>query len=280
MPPYRSARVAPEKRSHPEPPAGLSFTVGIATTGGGRLSSRDVVRSIRDQTVKASEFSSHWSRDKLLAQIREADQWLRQLESELREPVAKRNKLLEILPEIRRYVELSEKRMMEELSEREKIERHILGNKVFHRNQKRAFVRFLSLSDNIRRIEAVVHLCEGRIKTLRTKAFLWGIDLATASSTETATKADGFDPNKLGGKILCIAVSYKKAGQRDLGKLARILKRADKYYGSRSRWKDPVNWYQKNPKGFRNAMYKLREKAEKNGWFDRIPLDYYLSYQR
>ncbi len=87
-----------------------------------------------------------------------------------------------------------------------------------------------------------------------------------------------FDPRRFGGKKgkeISLVVSYKKLGQRDLGVLAKILKRADIRY---PKYGDPVSRLRKSPKGFRDRTCRLRKEAKDNGWYKVIPAGYCISY--
>lgn len=103
---------------------------------------------------------------------------------------------------------------------------------------------------------------------------------STIAETESPErkKSEPFDPNRHGGKETAIAVSYHKDGKRDMRKLSRIL--ADKAHISceRSQYHDPKQWFQDDPSGFRNHIYKLRKKASKKGWFENVPAQYWRSY--
>lgn len=80
-----------------------------------------------------------------------------------------------------------------------------------------------------------------------------------------------------GGTEMWLVVSYKKAGKRDLKKLASILKnKAHIRYSHK--WHDPVSWYKHSRRGFTEHVYKLRRRAKEMGLWDRIPEDYLQSY--
>ncbi len=80
------------------------------------------------------------------------------------------------------------------------------------------------------------------------------------------------------GKELCIAVSYQKAGQRDLGRLARMLKNKAHIQYSGGKYSDPLSWHTNDPHGFKNHIYYLRKKARDTRSWDLIPDNYYRSY--
>ena len=106
------------------------------------------------------------------------------------------------------------------------------------------------------------------------------VELLTEQTIKAdATKKD-FYPQKYGGTELCIAVSYHKAGFRDLRRLALGMKNVAhiKYPGQT--YLDPMSWYREDPKGFTQHLWKLREKAKRNNWYDSIPSEYYQIYAR
>src|SRR5262249_17729160 len=160
--------------------------------------------------------------------------------------------------------------MEEDLTEREQRERYFLHQDIVH-SKKRALDEFFSLSRKMTPIEILMTICEDRIKALRTEAFIAGVDITNQALAEMnrGTASDPiqgtgtFNPTKYGGKVLCIVVSYKKAGYRDLLRLAKMLKRADKNYGSHVGYKGPVDWYENDPSSFKRAMSKLRAKAKR-----------------
>ena len=87
-----------------------------------------------------------------------------------------------------------------------------------------------------------------------------------------------FNPTKYGGKELCIAVSYHKDRFRNLRRVALGMKnKANIKYPGHS-YPDPLTWYQENPKGFTQHLWKLREKSRDKNWYDSIPLNYYRIY--
>jgi len=106
------------------------------------------------------------------------------------------------------------------------------------------------------------------------------VELLTEQTIKAdATKKD-FHPQKCGGTELCIAVSYHKDGFRDLRRLALGMKNVAhiKYPGQT--YLDPISWYREDPKGFTQHLWKLREKAKRNNWYDSIPSEYYQIYAR
>ncbi len=127
---------------------------------------------------------------------------------------------------------------------------------------------FMEGLDTIRRILILVP-DEGESKT----------PLPTEKPTQTtsAKVEDGdFNLTKCGGKELCIVVSYFKAGKHDLKKLAGILTHKGKI--EYKKYNLALNWYQKNYKGFKNHLSKLRKKARDEEWWDKIPKEYHRSY--
>jgi len=92
-----------------------------------------------------------------------------------------------------------------------------------------------------------------------------------------ATKKD-FDPRKYGGKELCIAVSYHKDGFRNLRRVALGMRNKANIRYSGHGYPDPLSWYQNNPIGFTQHLWKLRQKAKDNNWYDSIPSNYYRIY--
>ncbi|MDA2927778.1 hypothetical protein MYX78_11220, partial [Acidobacteria bacterium AH-259-G07] len=86
-----------------------------------------------------------------------------------------------------------------------------------------------------------------------------------------------FNPQKYGGRELCIVVSYNKAGERKLAKLAKILTHKGKITYE-NEYENPITWYDDKPSGFKQHAHKLRKKAKEAEWWDSIPADYYHKY--
>lgn len=100
----------------------------------------------------------------------------------------------------------------------------------------------------------------------------------------SSSDSDKFNPLDYGGtnkgKELCIVWSYNNSNNRNLRKLAQMLKnKANIRYTIRGKTRDPYEWYSNNPKAFKNHIYKIRKKAEKHPKVALIPQDYWKSYQ-
>jgi len=100
------------------------------------------------------------------------------------------------------------------------------------------------------------------------------------STPDLDIKSEGgerFNPTKYGGKELCIAVSYHKDRFRNLRRVALGMKnKANIRYDHG--YPDPLTWYQENPTGFTNHLWKLRKKARDNNCYASIPSNYYRKY--
>ena len=103
---------------------------------------------------------------------------------------------------------------------------------------------------------------------------------AVKDLSEQISNASEFNPTEW-GKELCIVVSYSKAGKRNLETLAKMLtnKARIKYPGGkRYPYPEPVSWHREAYKGFKDHLSYLRRQARKDGMWDSIPANYYLSY--
>ena len=101
-----------------------------------------------------------------------------------------------------------------------------------------------------------------------------------SQATEAMVEGNTFNPKEYGGKELCIAVSYYKDGFRDLRRLALAMKNSAHIGCPHATYSDPLAWYEGNPKGFTQHLWKLRRKAKDNNWYDSIPSKYYQTYVR
>lgn len=127
---------------------------------------------------------------------------------------------------------------------------------------------FMEGLDTVRRILILVP-DEGESKALLP------IEKPTKTTSAKVEEKD-FNLTKYGGKELCIVVSYFKAEKHNLKELAKILTHKAKI--DYKKYDLALNWYQKDYKGFKNHVHKLREKAKDQGWWDKIPPEYHRKY--
>ncbi len=120
----------------------------------------------------------------------------------------------------------------------------------------------------------VSHQSEGRIGTIevgprKAKTFP-NLDIKSGDQEKK------FSLQKIGEKELCIVVSYFKAAKHDLKKLAGMLTHKGKI--KYRQYEFALEWYQKDYKGFKNHVSKLRKKAQDQGLWEEIPPEYHRSY--
>ena len=97
-----------------------------------------------------------------------------------------------------------------------------------------------------------------------------------AKSNSCATGKSKFPCKEFGGKELCIVVSYHKDGRHCLKTLAQIL--THKARIEYKNYLDAETWRQLNYKSFKQHLSHLRQKAADNGWWNKIPRDYWQRY--
>ena len=121
----------------------------------------------------------------------------------------------------------------------------------------------------------VSHQGEGRMRPIEVGP---SEEESTPDLDKKAEGGEKYTPTKYGGKELCIAVYNHKDRFRDLRRVALGMRNKANIRYSRHGYPDPLAWYQGNPKGFTQYLWKLRERARDKDWYDSIPSNYYRTY--